>query len=64
MKTLNVIVSVVISMSDNDFNTIIIAEKDYWDIDKRVSRNGRKRMVYHLHKYGLTLDDWWRWENL
>lgn len=64
MKTLIVIRSIIIAMSDNDFGAIAAAEEDYWDTDRRVSRNGRKRMIYHLSKYDLTLDDWWRWANL
>lgn len=61
MKTIETIREIVSNMSDNLFDTINNAENDYWDLDKRVSRNGYRRLVYNLRKAGLTLNEWWAW---
>lgn len=61
MKTIEEIREIVANMTDTLFDTINTAENDYWDLDKRVSRNGYRRLVYNLKKAGLTLAEWWVW---
>lgn len=61
MKTIEVIREIVSNLSDEEFELINQAENDYWELDTRVSRNGYKRLVYHLTKAGLTVKEWWAW---
>ena len=61
MKSIKTIRKIVSNMSDNLFDTINDAENDYWDLDKRTSRNGYRRLVYNLRKAGLTPAEWWAW---
>jgi len=61
MKTIEVIREIVSNLSDKEFELINRAENDYWELDTRVSRNGYKRLVYHLTKAGLTINEWWAW---
>lgn len=63
MKNIKTIRKIVSNMSDDLFDTINNAENDYWDLDKRTSRNGYRRLVYNLRKAGLTLTEWWAWCN-
>lgn len=59
--SIEVIRIIIRNMSEERFNVIVNAENDYWDLDKRVSRLGYKRMVYNLRKEGLTVRDWLEW---
>lgn len=61
MKSLETIYEIVSNLTDKEFNLINEAENDYWDLDARISRNGYKRLVYHLTKAGLTVAEWWAW---
>jgi len=61
MKTIETIREIVNNMSDTLFDTINNAENDYWDLDKRISRNGYRRLVYNLRKADLTVAEWWAW---
>jgi hypothetical protein len=61
MKTLETITAIVDALTETEFKAICSAENDYWELDARTSRNGYKRMVYHLRKAGLTVEDWWLW---
>ena len=61
MKNIETIRNIVNAMDDTRFDTIVKAEADYWELDPRVSANGRKRLVYNLRKVGLTVDEWFAW---
>ena len=63
MKNIEVIREIVSNLTDKEFELINNAENDYWELDARTSRNGYKRLVYHLTKAGLTVDEWWAWVN-
>lgn len=59
MKNVDTIICKV--MTDKDFDTIQNAQYDRWEMDRRIARNGMRRLVYNLNKYGLTVEDWDRW---
>lgn len=61
MKNIEVIRDIIDTMDDSLFDKINKADYDYWDLDSKVSRNGRKRLVYNLKKVGLTVEEWWAW---
>ena len=62
--TIERICEIIRNMDDEMFNKIMQADYDYWELDKRTSRNGYKRLVYNLAKFGLTPDDYWAWCSL
>lgn len=61
MKSKAMINAIIANMPDERFEKINKATYDYQDLDPRVSRNAYKRMVYNLHKVGLTLHEWFMW---
>lgn len=60
-KSIEVIRELVDRMDDARFKAVMKAESDYWELDRKVSRNGYKRLVYHLRKVGLTAEEWFIW---
>ena len=61
MKSIEIIREIVSNMDETRFENIQKAEYDYWEIDSKVSRNGYKRLVYHLSKVNLTVTEWFAW---
>lgn len=61
MKSIEIIRKIVAEMDETRFENIQKAEYDYWELDRKVSRNGYKRLVYHLGKCGLTVAEWFAW---
>lgn len=61
MKSIEIIRKIVAEMDETRFENIQKAEYDYWELDRKVSRNGYKRLVYHLSKCGLTVAEWFAW---
>ena len=61
MKSIEEIRKIVANMTDTRFDTINKAEGDYWELDRKTSHNGYKRLVYNLSKEGLTVDEWFAW---
>ena len=61
MKTIETIKTIIAEMPDALFDKINDAEYDAWDLDRRVARNGRKRLAYNLQKVGLTVEEWYAW---
>lgn len=64
MKNITEITAIITNMEETLFNKIAQAEHDYWELDSKVSKNGRQRMIYNLRKVGLTVDEWFAWVNL
>jgi len=64
MKNITEITAIIVNMEDTLFDKIMQAEHDYWELDRKVSKNGYQRMVYNLRKVGLTVDEWFAWVNL
>ena len=61
MKTIETIKTIIAEMPDALFDKINDAEYDAWDLDRRVARNGKKRLAYNLQKVGLTVEEWFAW---
>jgi hypothetical protein len=61
MKTIETIKTIIAEMPDTLFDKINDAEYDAWDLDRRVARNGKKRLAYNLQKVGLTVEEWYAW---
>ena len=61
MKTMNEINTIICEMSDEQFEILQNAEFDAWDLDSRISRNGKRRLAYNLRKVGLTVAEWDAW---
>jgi len=56
------IFEIIDRMSDEEFEIINKADNDRWELyNTKKNRNGLKRMIYHLAKYGLTVEDWDAW---
>ena len=64
MRNMTEIQKIVREMSEERFDKINDAENDYWSLNKRISNNGYKRLVYHLNKVGITVDEWFAWCDL
>lgn len=61
MKTIETIKTIIAEMPDALFDKINDAEYDSWDLDRRIARNGKKRLAYNLQKAGLTVEEWFAW---
>lgn len=61
MKTIETIKTIIAEMPDALFDKINNAEYDSWDLDRRIARNGKKRLAYNLQKVGLTVEEWFAW---
>ena len=61
MKTIETIKTIIAEMPDALFDKINDAEYDSWDLDRRIARNGKKRLAYNLQKVGLTVEEWFAW---
>lgn len=60
MKEISYIICNV--MTDDEFDRINDAEFDSWDLDRKVARNGRRRFLRNLKKFGLTEAEWNAWD--
>lgn len=63
MKTIETIKTIIAEMPDALFDKINDAEYDAWDLDRRIARNGKKRLAYNLQKVSLTVEEWFAWCN-
>lgn len=64
MKNITEITAIIANMEDTLFEKIMQAENDYWELDRKTSKNGYQRMVYNLRKVGLTVNEWFAWCSL
>ncbi len=64
MKTMTEISNIICNvMTDAQFDRINNAQYDSWDLDREVARNGRRRFLAGLKKFGLTEAEWDAWDN-
>lgn len=49
-------------MTDEQFAHLQDADYDRWDLDRKVARNGLRRLTYGLKKFGLTVAEWDAWD--
>ena len=61
MKNYTAIMTIVDDMDDRDFDKILDADFGRYDPDARTARNGKRRLIYRLRKYDLTLAEWEVW---
>ena len=61
MKSIEEISDILATIDNKLFDKLSHADYDYLDTDRRISRNGYKRLVYNLNKCGLTFDEWVAW---
>ena len=61
VKSIEEISDILATIDNKLFDKLSHADYDYLDTDRRISRNGYKRLVYNLNKCGLTFDEWVAW---
>ena len=62
MKTMTEINNIICNiMTDKDFDKAQDAQYDRWDLNSRIARNGKARLIRLLTRYGLTVADWDAW---
>lgn len=64
MKTIENIITIINDMNDIDFERACKADDDRVSLDRRLRKNGTKRLMYTLKKYDLTKEEWIEWCNL
>lgn len=63
-RTYEEIAVIVASMEEDLFEKINEADDEMlFELDKRVARNAKRRLIYNLKKCDLTLEEWEEWTN-
>ena len=63
-RTYEEIDAIVANMEEDLFEKINEADDEMlFELDKRVARNAKRRLIYNLKKYDLTLEEWEEWTN-
>lgn len=63
MRNINEITEIIANLNDDLFDRLNKADEDRYDMDRRIARNGLKRLHYNLKKINITIEEWdyWCW---
>jgi hypothetical protein len=53
--------NIIANIDNKHWDIINNADDETYDFDAYIRRNAKKRLMYHLNKFGLTLTDWELW---